>query len=164
MSSIAFGMRGKMQPTIPVDEAHLHIGKELFTTDWLTISEDRVKQFRWSTFANGDDADMEMCLTNPVGYENVDGFMLVSLLITAHFNNNPINSPGAFGLNYALENFRFPAPVFLEQRVKVSATLTDVRSHAKGTLITTHNVMDLEGSERPVLVGDWTNLVVTDGQ
>ena len=57
MSSIAFGMRGKMQPTIPVEEAHLHIGKELFSTDWLTISEDRVKQFRWSTFANGDDAE-----------------------------------------------------------------------------------------------------------
>jgi len=25
-------------------------------------------------------------------------------------------------------------------------------------------VMDLEGSERPVLVGDWTNLIVTDSQ
>lgn len=163
MAGIAFGMKGKMQPTIAVEEAHLHIGKELFSTAWLELSENRVSKFRWSTFATPDDADMEQCLTNPVGYETIDGFMLVSLLITAHFNNNPIASPGSFGLNYSLEHFRFPTPAFIGQRVAVTSTLTGVEAKPKGTLITTHNVMHLEGSERPCLVGDWGIMMITDG-
>ena len=161
MAAIAFGMRGKMRPQISPVEAHQFVGEELFTTDWLEVPESRVLQFRVGTFANEDDSDMDQCLTNPVGYENVDGFMLVSLLLPAHFNNNPIGEPGSFGLNYALENVRFPAPVFLGDRVRVVCTLTDVREHSKGVLITTHNVMDLENSDRPCLVADWVVLLRT---
>jgi acyl dehydratase len=159
MTAIAFGMKGKMRPQIAPADAHFHVGEELFTTDWLELPESRVVQFRIGTFANEDDADMDQCLTNPVGYENVDGFMLVSLLLPAHFNNNPIGEPGSFGLNYALENVRFPAPVFLGDRVRVVCTLTDVREHSKGVLLTTHNVMELENSERPCLVADWVVLL-----
>lgn len=159
MADIAFGMKGKMRPPITPSDAHLHIGEVLFTTDWLELPESRVVQFRIGTFANEDDADMEQCLTNPVGYENVDGFMLVSLLLPAHFNNNPIGEPGSFGLNYALENVRFPAPVFLGNRVRVVCTLTDVREHPKGILVTTNNVMELENSDRPCLVADWVVLL-----
>jgi acyl dehydratase len=161
MTAIAFGMKGKMRPQIAPADAHAHVGEELFTTDWLELPESRVVQFRIGTFANEDDADMDQCLTNPVGYENVDGFMLVSLLLPAHFNNNPIGEPGSFGLNYALENVRFPAPVFLGDRVRVVCTLTDVREHSKGVLLTTHNVMELEKSERPCLVADWVVLLRT---
>jgi acyl dehydratase len=161
MTEIAFGMRGKMRPQVQPAEAHAHVGEELFTTDWLELPRWRVEQFRVGTFANEDDADMDQCLTNPVGFENVDGFMLVSLLLPAHFNNNPIGEPGSFGLNYALENVRFPAPVFLGNRVRVICTLTDVAEHSKGVLITTHNVMELENSERPCLVADWVVLLRT---
>ena len=156
MGEIAFGMRGKMRPQIRPADAHLHVGEELFTTDWLSLPESRIVQFRIGTFANEDDADMDQCLTNPVGYENVDGFMLVSLLLPAHFNNNPIGEPGSFGLNYAMENVRFPAPAFIDDRVRVVCTLTAVKEHAKGVLVTTHNVVELENSERPCLVADWT--------
>lgn len=159
MGEIAFGMKGKMRPQIPPAEARLHVGEVLFTTDWLALPESRVVKFRVGTFANEDDADMEQCLTNPVGYENVDGFMLVSLLLPAHFNNNPIGEPGSFGLNYSMENVRFPAPVFLNDRVRVVCTLTGVKDHPKGLLLTTHNVMELENSERPCLVADWTVLL-----
>ena len=159
MGEIAFGMKGKMRPLIRPADAHAHVGEELFTTDWLALPESRVLKFRVGTFANEDDADMDQCLTNPVGYENVDGFMLVSLLLPAHFNNNPIGEPGSFGLNYAMENVRFPAPVFLDDRVRVVCTLTDAKDHAKGVLVTTHNVMELEGSDRPCLVADWTVLL-----
>ena len=165
MSRIPFGMKGKMRPPIAVHDAHKHVGEELFLTDWVVLSEDRVKAFRWGTFANEDDADMEQCLTNPVGYENVDGFMLTSLLLPAHFNNNPIASPGSFGLNYAIENSRFPTSAFLENKVRIRATLTNVQEHPKGTLITTHNEVELEGSDRPCFVCDWTVLmVVPDSQ
>lgn len=159
MSEIAFGAKGKMRPPIKPAEAVHHVGETLFTTDWLALPESRVKMFRIGTFANEDDADMEQCLTNPVGYENIDGFMLVSLLLPAHFNNNPIGEIGSFGLNYAMENVRFPAPAFLDDRVRVVCTLTEVKDHAKGVLITTHNVIELEGSERPCLVADWTVLL-----
>lgn len=159
MSEIAFGAKGKMRSAISPAEAVNHVGEVLFTTDWLQLPESRVKLFRVGTFANEDDSDMEQCLTNPVGYENVDGFMLVSLLLPAHFNNNPIGEMGSFGLNYAMENVRFPAPVFLDDRVRVVCTLTGVKPHSKGVLITTNNVMELEGSDRPCLVADWTVLM-----
>jgi len=159
MSNIAFGMSGKMRPQIRPADAHGHVGEILFVTDWQALPESRVMKFRVGTFANEDDSDMEQCLTNPVGHENIDGFMLVSLLLPAHFNNNPIGEPGSFGLNYAMENVRFPAPAFIDDRVRVVCTLTDVKDHPKGVLVTTHNVVELEGSERPCLVADWTVLL-----
>lgn len=156
MGNIAFGMSGKFGRQISPEQAAELVGQELFTTDWLEIPESRVLKFRVGTFATEDDSDMEQCLTNPVGYENIDGFMLLSLLLPAHFNNNPIGESGSFGINYAMENVRFPAPAFLGNRVRVVCTLTDVKQRPKGVLITTHNVMELEGSERPCLVADWT--------
>lgn len=156
MAGIAFGMKGKMRAPIPPADAHRHVGEVLFETDWLELPESRVRMFRVGTFANEDDADMDQCLTNPVGDENIDGFMLISLLLPAHFNNNPIGEPGSFGLNYSMENVRFPAPAFMGDRVRVICTLTEVREHPKGVLVTTRNVMELENSERPCLVADWT--------
>ena len=123
MSTIAFGMKGKMRPAIAPADARELVGQELFTTDWLELPENRVLKFRVGTFANEDDADMDQCL------------------------------------NYSMENVRFPAPVFLGDKVRVVCTLTEVKDHSKGTLITTHNVMELEGSDRPCLVADWTVLL-----
>ena len=47
----------------------------------------------------------------------------------------------------------------LGDRVRVVCTLTDVREHSKGVLLTTHNVMELEDSDRPCLVADWVVLL-----
>ena len=146
---------------IPLDRAHELIGKVLFTSAWRTLDEASVRRFRESIGNDPAEIDMTTCLTNPVGDENVDGFMLLSLLQTFHFTDNPLYTWGMYGLNYGVEKVRFPAPVFFGNRVRCHCVLDAVQPHAKGYVTTTTNTLELEGSDRPAIVATWQVLCVT---
>lgn len=145
---------------IPLDRAHELTGQVLFTSDWRTLDEAHVRLFRASIDNDPKDIDMTTCLTNPVGDENVDAFMLLSLLQTFHFIHNPLYTVGMYGLNYGLEKVRFPASAYFGNRVRCVCVLDDVQPHARGYVTTTTNTLELEGSAKPCLVGTWRVLCV----
>ena len=145
---------------IPLDRAHELIGTTLFTSDWWVLEEKRVRQFREGIEATPEHTDMTLCLTNPVGDENVDAFMLLSLLETFHFNHNPLYTFGMFGLNYGLDKVRFPASAFFGQRVRCVCVLDDVQKHPRGYLTTTSNTVELDGSAKPAVIATWKVLCV----
>jgi acyl dehydratase len=145
---------------IPLSQAHELIGQQLFVSDWFELTEERVRMFRKSIGAVPEEADMTVCLTNPVGDENVDGVMLIALIETFHFNHNPLYSTGSYGLNYGFEQIRVPAPTFMGQRVRCACTLIDVEDHPRGYKIVTDNVLELEGSDRPALTARWVVVMV----
>lgn len=146
---------------IPLREAHKLVGEVLFTSDWWEMTEERVRMFRKSIGAVPDEADMTACLTNPVGDENVDGVMLISLIETFHFNHNPLYTIGMYGLNYGFDRIRVPTPAFMGQRVRCLSTLVSVEDHPRGYTVTTDNLLELEGAERPALTARWIVVLVT---
>jgi acyl dehydratase len=145
---------------VPFSEAHRLVGKEIFTSDWFELSEERVRMFRKSIGAVPEEADMTVCLNNPVGDENVDGVMLISLIETFHFNHNPLYTVGSYGLNYGFDRIRMPTPAFMGQRVRCVCTLVDLQDHPKGYSVVTENFLELEGSDRPALTARWIVVVV----
>ncbi len=145
---------------IPLDRAHELKGQVLFTGGWHTLDESRVRLFRESIGNDPREIDMTSCLTNPVGDENVDAFMLLSLLQTFHFVHNPLYTWGMYGLNYGLEKVRFPASAYFGNRVRCTCVLDDVQPHARGYVTTTTNTLELEGSPKPCLVATWRVLCV----
>ena len=55
-------------------------------------------------------------------------------------------------VNYGLNKVRFPAPVLVGSRVRLSATLADVTTVAGGLQLTVAGVIEREGSDKPVCV------------
>lgn len=145
---------------IPLDRAHELVGKVLFTSEWRTLTEERVRQFRSSIDNDPAEIDMTACLTNPVGDENVDAFMLLAFLQTFHFVHNPLYTWGMYGLNYGLEKARFPASAYFGNRIRCVCVLDAVRPHPRGWVTTTTNTLELEGSAKPCLVATWQVLCV----
>ncbi|MBV8574245.1 MAG: MaoC family dehydratase, partial [Acetobacteraceae bacterium] len=64
-------------------------------------------------------------------------------------------------INYGLDNIRFIAPVPAGKRVVASFKLTQVEDRGpKGQLLRLAAALNVEGSEKPALVGDLLVLVM----
>jgi acyl dehydratase len=63
------------------------------------------------------------------------------------------------GLNYGSDRVRYTAPVPVGSRVRLHQTLRSAERVGQATRMTTHCVMELEGSERPAFVADFIVLV-----
>src|ERR1700745_3870735 len=98
-------------------------GKELGTSDWFEITQERVNAFADAT----DDhqwihVDIERAKDGPFGGTIAHGYLTLSLI--PHFNQEliKIETSGA-RLNYGLNKVRFPNPVKVGARIRCTATL-----------------------------------------
>jgi acyl dehydratase len=57
-------------------------------------------------------------------------------------------------VNYGLNKVRFPAPVPVGGRIRLTATLTDVTEVTGGLQVTASAVIELEGSGKPACVAE----------
>jgi acyl dehydratase len=58
------------------------------------------------------------------------------------------------GLNYGLNKVRFPAPVPVGSRLRLTATLQDVTAIAGGLQLTVGAVVHREGGDKPVCIAE----------
>jgi acyl dehydratase len=56
------------------------------------------------------------------------------------------------GVNYGLNKVRFPAPVPVGSRIRLTATLLEVEEVKGGLQLTVGGVIEREGSDKPVCV------------
>jgi acyl dehydratase len=56
------------------------------------------------------------------------------------------------GVNYGLNKVRFPAPVPVGSKIRLTATLVDVEEVKGGLQLTVGGVIEREGSDKPVCV------------
>lgn len=138
----------------PRDAAPL-VGTELFATDWRRVDRSHLDMFHWSVDEVAAAADVSANADFPRAADNVDGFMLVALATSAFFNNFPIGGVGLVAWNYGLDRVRFPATVYLENRIRLRTTLEAVEERGDGWLLRNFVTIDLEESTRPAMVGAW---------
>jgi acyl dehydratase len=60
----------------------------------------------------------------------------------------------AFGLNYGYNKVRFPAPLPVNSRVRMRATLSSVDDVPGGVQLTITQTFEREGEEKPVCVAE----------
>ncbi|PRZ42523.1 acyl dehydratase [Antricoccus suffuscus] len=142
--------------THPSDTADIFTaGDELFCSEWFEIDRDHLRQFAYSTYLTADDVDLTISNNNPLGPDLIDGFMLLSLLLHFEFKFAPRGVDGSYGFNYGLNSVRFTSPVMIGERIRVRSTVASLVPRGDDRLLTTDNVIEVEGRQKPAMVAQW---------
>ena len=130
-------------------------GQELGTSDWFEVTQQRV-----DTFADATDdhqwihVDVERAKAeSPFGGPIAHGYLTLSLLIPMYAQVLRV-SDARMGVNYGLNRVRFPAPVPVGSRIRLTATLLDVEEVAGGLQLTVSAVIEAEGATKPVCIAE----------
>lgn len=128
------------------------VGKELGTSDWLTIEQDRIDTFAEAT---GDHqwihVDPEAAAEGPFGATIAHGYL--TLALTNQFLPEIMRVDGAsMGVNYGTNKVRFPQPVTVGSRVRASATITEAEEINGGVQVVVTISVEIEGQAKPACV------------
>ena len=142
--------------TVHIDDLAQWVGREVATSDWLDITQERIDKF---AEAGGDDQwihiDRERSAReSPFGGTIAHGFLTLAVLSRLSYDSVDITGK-RMGINYGLNRLRFTSPVPAGARVRARFALaacdpieggvqTDVECHRR-----------LEGSDKPALVAEW---------
>ena len=141
-------------PTATFDTIASLAGQEIGVSDWLEITQERINQFADAT---GDHqwihVNVEMAKQMmPGGKTIAHGFMTLALLPRLQHQMYTVNGI-KLAINYGLNKVRFPAPVPVGSKIRLTATLLDVEEVKGGAVqVVASGVMEREGSDKPVCV------------
>jgi acyl dehydratase len=128
------------------------VGTGIGTSDWLTVSQERINLFADAT----DDhqwihVDPERAKDGPFGGPIAHGFLTLALFIPLWSSLLEVPDATTF-VNYGLNKVRFTSPVPAGSRMRLTASLAAVDEVKGGYQVTVSGVIELEGQERPAVV------------
>ena len=128
-------------------------GDRFGPSSWVEIPQSRIDAFAAAT---GDHqwihVDPERAAAGPFGTTIAHGYLTLSLLPAASFELLP--RQGRMGINYGLNRVRFPAPVPVDSRLRVTFEVVAVEEIAGGGQNTLQATIAREGGEKPVCVAE----------
>lgn len=145
-------MTGTTTTTTTLAELASLAGTDLGHSDWLTVDQERI-----NTFADATDdhqwihVDPERAKAGPFGGPIAQGYLSLSLLIPLWSELLEVTD-ATTNVNYGLNKVRFPAPVPVDARVRLSATLTEVDQIAGGAQVVVDTTLEVEGGDKPACV------------
>jgi acyl dehydratase len=133
-----------------------HVGPPLGTSDWMTISQDRINVFADAT---GDHqwihVDAERAAADsPFGSTIAHGFLTLSL-VSALMRNAVTIEGLRMAVNYGLNRVRFVSPVPAGARIRAAVALAAVTPVEGGVQATWNVTVEREGGTKPCLVAEW---------
>jgi acyl dehydratase len=137
-----------------IDELKTKVGEELGVSDWHEVTQDEINAFADAT---GDHqwihVDVERAAQTPFGGTIAHG--LYTLSLGPRFTEEAFSLVGfAFGLNYGYDRVRFPAPLPVDSKVRMRASLTSVDEVPGGIQMKVTQTFEIEGGEKPVCVAE----------
>jgi acyl dehydratase len=141
--------------SMPVEQVFEHVGEELFVTEWRQVDREHLDQFHWSTDSTPEASDTSTNELFPRHDDNIDGIMVLSLVQAGFFNNYPFWSPGIVSFNYGFDRVRFPHTVYLEDELRLRATLLEATRKPSGILMRNGVTMEAKGSNKPALSAEF---------
>ena len=144
-----------MSTTTTMAEVPGLVGSELGTSDWHEVTQEHVDQFADATgdhqwiHVDVERAKAESPFGGPIGH----GYLTLSLVVPMYAQVLEV-SDAVMGVNYGLNKVRFPAPVPVGSRIRLTATLNDVTEIAGGLQLTIGAVIEREGGEKPVCIAE----------
>jgi acyl dehydratase len=134
-------------------------GLELEPSDWVTIEQRAIEQFADAT---GDHqwihVDPERAAQGPFGTTVAHGYLSLSLL-PGLLGSVLRVTDARIGVNYGIERVRFTAPVPSGSRVRLKAKIDSAERRGEGVLYHVAAEVEIEGSQKPALVGEVVYLV-----
>jgi len=133
------------------DELHQAVGTELGSSEWLTITQERINLFAEAT---GDHqwihVDSERAAAGPFGATIAHGYLTASLLPVLTGQIYKVNAKMA--VNYGLNKLRFPAPVRVGDAVRATSTLLTVEDIGDVVQLVIQTEVAVDGSGKPAAV------------
>ncbi|MET0984567.1 MAG: MaoC family dehydratase [Steroidobacteraceae bacterium] len=142
---------------LPLNRLHEFVGRDLGSSDWVLITQDRINEFARVT---GDHQWMHVDIeraTRERGGTIAHGLLIASLL---PLMSEQIASVSCYsgGYSYGFDKLRFTHPVRCGQRVRLQQTLASVEARQGGQVVTLKCVVEIDGETRPALVADYLAL------
>jgi acyl dehydratase len=149
------GRRPPIATIATIADIGSYTGQQLGVSDWLRISQDRVNAFADAT---GDHqwihVDAERATReSPFGGPIAHGYLTLSLVIPLWRQVLTVTD-AVIPLGYGVNKVRFPAPLPVGSRIRLTATLTDVEEISNGVQVTITAVIEREGSDNPVCIAE----------
>jgi acyl dehydratase len=132
---------------------------ELEPSEWVPIEQRAIELFAEAT---GDHqwihVDPEKAAQGPFGTTVAHGYLSLSLLPWLVGTVLSV-SDARMGINYGIEKIRFTAPVPSGSRVRLKAVVRSAERRGEGVLYRLGVEVEIEGAEKPALVGEVVYLV-----
>lgn len=129
-------------------------GTALGRSGWKEVTQERVDLFARAT---GDDqwihVDPVRAAAGPFGTTIAHGYLTLSLAVPLVAEILDVRG-AAMALNYGTNRVRFPAPLPVGTRVRLSATLAGVERGNGWVQVVLDLVFEAEGLEKPVCVAE----------
>ncbi|MGY1803002.1 MaoC family dehydratase [Blastococcus sp. SYSU D00922] len=144
-----------MTTTTTMAEVPGLLGKELGSSDWFEVTQEHVDQFAEAT---GDHqwihVDVERAKAeSPFGGPIAHGYLTLSLLAPLSAQVLLVTDT-VMGVNYGLNKVRFPSPVPVGSKVRLTASLKNVEEIAGGLQLTLAATIEREGGDKPVCIAE----------
>jgi acyl dehydratase len=145
-----------------VDEILGAVGEALGTSEWVEITQERVDTFADAT---GDhqwihvDVDRARA-ESPYGGPIAHGYLSLSLLPMLGWQI--YSTEGArMGVNYGSNKVRFPSPVQVGSRLRLSSVLVEATQLPDGVVqMVVEQTLEIEGQSKPAVVAETVSRVV----
>lgn len=149
-----------MTTTMTIAELELSKDRDLGTSSWFTIDQDRINLFADAT----DDhqwihVDPDAAAKGPFGATVAHGYLTMSLLPLMLHDMMSV-SDALMGLNYGTEKIRFTSPVPVNSRVRLHGKVLSAERRGSNVIYHVGAEVEIEGQDKPALVGEFVFLVV----
>ncbi|MEU7718746.1 MaoC family dehydratase [Streptomyces tibetensis] len=135
-----------------LDELKKLAGSDLGTSEWIEVTQERIDTFADAT---GDHqwihVDPERAKEGPFGAPIAHGYLTLSLFIPLFTELLDVQGVTT-KVNYGLNKVRFPAPVKVGSRIRLTAKLAEVEEVPGGVQITVEGAIEIEGGSKPAAV------------
>ena len=138
----------------------MNVGDTYGPSEWLEITQDRIDRFAEAT---GDDqwihVDPEKAAQGPFGTTIGHGFLTLSLLVKFAYETRPESGEFRMGLNYGVNQVRFPAPVPVGSKIRAHFEVLEANEvDNNGVQFVTKATVEREGQEKPVCVAEMVSI------
>jgi acyl dehydratase len=144
-----------MSTTTTMAEVSALVGTELGSSDWHEVTQEHVNLFADATgdhqwiHVDVDRAKAESPFGGPIAH----GYLTLSLLASLSAQVLVITDT-VMAVNYGLNKVRFPSPVPVGSKVRLTATLQSVEEVAGGLQLVLSAVIEREGGDKPVCIAE----------
>lgn len=147
---------------VPAEKLVDYVGKEIGTSEWFEVDQERINQFADTTL------DHQFIHVDPekatplFGSTIAHGFLSLSLIphLTSQAVLAPENLKHVF--NYGLDKVRFINPVNVGSKVRTVSKVVSVDDKGDGRyLMKTEITMEIDGVDKPAFVAESLSMFIT---
>jgi len=145
-----------------LDQIKESIDKEIGTSEWMKITQDRINAFAECTEdRQWIHINEEMAKKSPFKKTLAHGYLILSLLSYFNFQNKLLPDGIKMAFNYGLNRVRFINPVLVGSKIRNRAVLKDVIKKSRHKiLIVLENTVEIKGQKKPAMIAESLALII----